>query len=47
MTACELQHFGIRGPAIDWFKSYLSDRVQYVSIGSVKSDKISIKCGVP
>ena len=43
----KLQNFGIRGPAIDWFKSYLSDRMQYVSIGGVKSDKISIKCGVP
>ena len=43
----KLQNFGIRGPAIDWFKSYLSDRMQYVSIGGVKSDKTSIKCGVP
>ena len=28
----ELEHYGIRGLANDWFKSYLSIRKQYVSI---------------
>ena len=26
----KLQHYNIRGPALEWFQSYLSDRCQYV-----------------
>ena len=28
----KLNHYGIRGVSNDWFKSYLSNRSQYVSI---------------
>ena len=28
----KLEHFGIRGAAQEWFKSYLSDRKQYTAI---------------
>jgi hypothetical protein len=43
----KLVHYGIRGVANDWFRSYLSDRLQFVSIGSASSNKRIIKCGVP
>ena len=41
----KLSHYGIRGTANDWFKSYLSNRKQMVSIGSTMSDLKSITCG--
>ena len=40
-------HYGIRGIACDWFKSYLENRVQYVSYNSKDSDYMKIMCGVP
>ena len=43
----KLCHYGIRGKANDWFKSYLSDRKQFVSINGFNSDLKNITCGVP
>ena len=34
----KLNHYGIRGIANDWFRSYLSDRTQFVSINGFNSD---------
>ena len=42
----KLTRHGIRGIANYWFASYLSNRRQYVSIGSIKSDDTLITHGV-
>ena len=43
----KMNRYGIRGPIYDWFKSYLSDRLQFVSILGYDSNKQSITHGVP
>ena len=42
-----LNHYGIRGVSNDWFKSYLSNRYQYVSINGYESGLAAINSGVP
>ena len=42
----KLNHYGIRGVAFDWFKSYLSDRTQYTTINNERSEIQNIKYGV-
>ena len=42
-----LQHIGITGTALSWFKSYLSDRHQYISINNCKSSTAPVTHGVP
>ena len=39
--------YGISGDALDWFKSYLSNRVQRVIIGDTVSECKSLNFGVP
>ena len=43
----KLHYYGIRGLPLHWFKSYLSDRQQTVTINNVFSSYRSIECGVP
>ena len=43
----KLEYYGIRGIALDWFKSYLTDRIQCTEIGNTQSKLDYIKCGVP
>ena len=43
----KLKYYGLDENAISWFKSYLSDRKQYVEIENVKSSIKDIQTGVP
>ena len=43
----KLHHYGIRGSANDWFKSYLTKRRQCVSINGTTSESQYTKHGVP
>ena len=43
----KLEYYGFRGVALDWFKSYLSNRKQFVRYQMHDSDHKIINCGVP
>ena len=43
----KLNHYGIRGGALEWFKSYLDHRRQYVIVNGVRSTEKTINYGVP
>ena len=43
----KMYKYGIRGIAIEWFKSYLTNRKQYVCFNNINSSKLDIGCGVP
>ena len=43
----KLNHYEICGVSNDWFKSYLSNRNQYVFINGFDSGLTTINCGVP
>ena len=43
----KLERLGICGSTLKWFKSYLSERKQFVSIDGVLSDLLEILIGVP
>ena len=44
---CKLEHYGIRGSALNWFASYLMGRRQYVTYNGTSSQMKTIQCGVP
>ena len=43
----KLYKYGIRGKIWDWFKSYLTNRKQFVAIGDINSGTEFLYCGVP
>ncbi|WP_419587735.1 reverse transcriptase domain-containing protein, partial [Thiolapillus sp.] len=43
-----LEHtFGISDSALSWFRSYLSDRTQIVTVNGLRSDEAPLSLGVP
>ena len=43
----KLNHYGIRGIANDWFKSFLVNRTQYTNIDRSNSNPENVLYGVP
>jgi hypothetical protein len=43
----KLHHYGVRGTALCWLKSYMLNRYQYVHFNGQNSSKKMIVCGVP
>ena len=43
----KLEHYGIRGIALNWFESYLRNRKQFASVNGHSSSTCDITCGVP
>ena len=43
----KLDYYGIRGLANDWFRSYLTNRKQFVTINGSDSDEVTMHIGVP
>ena len=43
----KLEHYGIRGLALSWIQSYLTQKTQYVYINDTNSTCTNVTCGVP
>ena len=43
----KLQYYGIDGTALEWFKSYLSNRKQYISSQDIPENCLDVICDVP
>ena len=43
----KLEHYGFRGPCLDYLKSYYHNRKQYVYSNGFSSESSSVVCGVP
>ena len=43
----KLEHYGVRGVTLRWFKDYLNNRMQNVVYSSVSSSAVQVTCGVP
>ena len=43
----KLKSYGVVGVELSWFKSYLTNRQQFVKIDNIESTFLEVKCGVP
>lgn len=44
---CKLNPYGIRGLALGWLRSYLTDYKQYTLFKRTRSEEETVTCGVP
>jgi hypothetical protein len=45
--AAKIHHYGVRGPTLNWIKSFLAGRTQRVIVEGVASDPAPVTYGVP
>ena len=43
----KLEKYGISGPELDWFTSYLQEKKQFCKVNSTSSNISAVSCGVP
>ena len=43
----KLEHYGVRGANLSWFRTYLTGRTQFTHVNNCKSDTRELKYGVP
>ena len=43
----KLEHYGVRGTVLEWFKNYVMNRKQIVNYNFVESGVLVITCSVP
>ena len=43
----KVEHYGVRGSSLDWFRNYLTTRTQRVQFGNDMSSTRAIRFGVP
>ena len=46
ILSAKLERYGIRGLSNEWFRSYLTNRLQFISVNNSDSGPLQITCGV-